>query len=225
MENRIRRCQLLRQVDLSASSRKLLARNQFIDRITNPLSTDPMHVQASAVLLLSPDQGQVLRQQLGPEGYEQLLIELAQVVEQELEEKDAIAQVDEGLLGVVVRRPDANAIHDLGSRLHEAIGSHSFATDNGEHSITAGIGLSLASRGDDDANTLLHRAQLALDQALKAAPARTVVHEETPESLEVKTEVAPPGNRPPALQNRSRPASRRTASWCSSAHARPPGAR
>lgn len=178
IENRIRRSCLLRQSEAASPLRNLLTRKQFVDRVTNLLSTDPMHVQSSSIISLAPDHSERLKEQLGNENFEQLIIELAQTVEEQLEEKDAIAQIDDGMLGVVVRRRDSNAVQDLASRLHEAISSHNFSVAGGSQSITAGIGLSFANRDENDANDLLSRARTALARALETSPGHTTVYEQ-----------------------------------------------
>ena len=177
VDNRIRRSVLLRRAQYVSPDSQLLTKVQFLERITTLLSTDPMHVQSTGILLLSPDNGALLNKQLGSDAFKQLIIEVAREAERQLEERDAIGQLDEHALGIACRRHNDHEVRELATRLHEAVAERGFRIRDTSHSITAGIGLAFASHADNDANNLINHARVALQQALDEPPGRTVVYD------------------------------------------------
>lgn len=178
IENRLRRSRPLERADHISPVLNLLTRSQFLERVSKLLSADPAHTQATGIMLLSPDQSEAMKAQAGEENFEQLIIELAQLVDDQLEERDAIAQVDNGIVGIIVRRSNDEALQNLASNLHESIASHEFCVQDNKLSISIGIGLSFARPDENDTNNLFSQAQVALQHALDTSPGSTVVYDE-----------------------------------------------
>jgi len=178
VKNRIRRSLLLRERQAVSVGFDLLGKNQFVERLTTLLSTDPMRAKSTSLLLISPDSLEPLQQQLGTQSFDQFMIDLAQLVKSQLGDRDAIGRLDPHTLAIASRRPESSDILDLSARLHEAIVAHNFHARDANHSITAGIGIAFAGTQDKDANNLLSRVHTALERAQREARSQTVVFDE-----------------------------------------------
>ncbi len=174
VENRIRRSQMLFGNGPGPQhGHCTLTQTQFLDRIAAQLSIDPMRSQTHALLLLQLDQMHKL------EGQADLITELAEVVARELGSNDALARLDHETLGILVRRSNTNPIHDLCSRLHEAVAQHTFTLCDKQTTPTIAIGMALAQKSGNEALEMISRARLALQHALANGPGKTVTHDES----------------------------------------------
>ncbi len=187
VKNRLRRSQPQHLIRKRPSFHKFLTKNQFIERISAMLSIDPMHVQSTAVLMFAPNHQDHHREQLEDDGYEQLMIELARTAEQPLGEKDALARIDQDRMAILARRKSSNEIYDLAARLHETISAHEFQVRHTDRPVTLGIGLAFSGEVKDDANSLLRRAQIALQHALQKGDSLTVPFDDSFEQQATNT--------------------------------------
>jgi EAL domain-containing protein (putative c-di-GMP-specific phosphodiesterase class I)/DNA-binding response OmpR family regulator len=175
VENRIRRSQMMR-LEYGQNPQQgqcTLTQAQFLERTAAQLSSDPMRTRTHALLLLQPDQMHKL------EGSGNLLAQLEEVVARELDNNDALAHLDDKTLGILVQRSNINPIHDLCSRLHEAVSRHTFTLCDKQPGLTIAIGMAMAQKSGNDAPEILRHAQLALQHALVNGPGKTVPHDES----------------------------------------------
>ncbi len=186
VEHRIRRAQMMRL----GYGQGLLTQAQLLERTAAQLGNDPTHTQTHALLLLQLDQMHKL------EGSGELLTELEEIVARELDDNDALALLDDEALGILVQRSNTDPIHDLCSRLHEAVARHTFTLCDKQPNLSLAIGMTLAQKSGEDAPEMLNRAKLALQHALVNGPGKTVVHDET-----LQAPLAAPNASPVAASN------------------------
>lgn len=179
VKNRIRRSEFVREGRPAPAGLNLLAKNQLVERLTTLLASDPKRAQATAVLLIAADEREALQEELGPQGFEQLMMSLAQLFAERLGERDAIARLDDATLAIAARREDANEVQSLCNSLHEMAATHSLPLSGRDGPVTFGIGVALATNGDKDANNLLRHAETALQSARDEDLSQTAFFDET----------------------------------------------
>ncbi len=143
-------------------------RNLFADRLTQALMNMRRYKRQTAVILLDLDRFRTINDTLGPPLGDEVLVEVGRRLSLQVREGDTVGRRGGNEFGFVM----ANVAHEhdaitLAQRMLEAI-STPFEAHGTSFSLTASIGISVAPRDGDDADTLLKAADMALARA-KAA--------------------------------------------------------
>lgn len=143
-------------------------RNLFADRLTQALMNMRRYKRQTAVILLDLDRFRTINDTLGPPVGDEVLVEVGRRLSLQVRDGDTVGRRGGNEFGFVM----ANVAHEhdaitLAQRMLEAI-STPFEAHGTSFSLTASIGISVAPRDGDDADTLLKAADMALARAKEA---------------------------------------------------------
>jgi diguanylate cyclase (GGDEF)-like protein/PAS domain S-box-containing protein len=186
--------QELRHMAFRDSLTGLPNRALFVDRLQQGLIRADRQLQHVAVLFLDLDRFKVVNDSLGHHAGDALLVEIATRLRACLRETDTAARLggDEFtvLLDGIGSADDAIEIAD---RIHAALLAP-IVIDSRELFISASIGIAISTPRQDDSNSLLRKADLALYRAKSDGRARFAIFDpsmevEAVERLELETDL------------------------------------
>lgn len=125
--------------------------------------------QAALLQLVLDDFGQV-KQRAGVLGADQVIADIAGVLQQTCGEHDALARLDGATYAVLTPQADESELDGLATRIRRAIKDHICDVDGTSISVTATIGIAGIDGGTTDPNDILSRAERALAEAMDKGP-------------------------------------------------------
>jgi diguanylate cyclase (GGDEF)-like protein len=145
-------------------------RTLALDRIDRALARRRRDGTSVAVLALDLDRFKLINDSLGHEAGDELLVALATRLSETLRPSDTIARLGGDEFVAVCESPDrVRHVAELVERISAALG-RVVALPQGEHMLTAGIGIALAERDDDTSASLLRDADAAMHRAKSRGP-------------------------------------------------------
>ena len=140
-------------------------RSLFADRLTQALLNAHRYSRQTTVLLFDVNRFHAINETFGPLVGDQILIELAQRLSQQIRDGDTVGRRSGNEFGFVL----ANVAHerdtiDLAQRMLDTLNTP-FEVNGQTLTLTASIGISLAPRDGDTAEALLKTAETALIRA------------------------------------------------------------
>lgn len=143
--------------------------------------------EKQGLLLLDLDAGQRLLQRLGHGGVERLLRELEQSLGRHLTVNEAATRLDDFRYAILARRDGHEKLQALADQLHDQV--HALALQEPTHPLTLSIGVASFDPLPADLQSLLSRAECAVQSASQAGGDRVHVWSPvTTESATVMTE-------------------------------------
>jgi diguanylate cyclase (GGDEF)-like protein len=144
----------------------------FTDRVALERERSLRYRHPLSVLLLDLDGFKRLNDRLGHAGGDELLVACGEAIRREVRAIDYAARLGGDEFGVVLPQSETHAALALAERLRGLIRELPLARD---HGITASVGIASHS-GDESADALLHRADVAMYAAKGAGRNRCSVH-------------------------------------------------
>lgn len=123
-----------------------------------------------ALLQLSLDDFARIKDQVGVISADQVITDIAQVLNDNCDERDVLARLDGAVYGILTPLGDAEQIEDLATRLRRCVRDHVCEVGNASIYVTASIGVARIDGTMSDPNGILARAERALSQAIEAGP-------------------------------------------------------
>ena len=147
-------------------------RTLALDRIDRSLARRRRDGTGVAVLVVDLDRFKVINDSLGHTTGDQVLIALASRLVESLRQSDTIARLSADEFVVVCERPDVvHHVIELAERVSAAL-ARPLPSTNGEHFLTASIGIAVAEGPEDTAASLLRDGDAAMHRAKKLGPGR-----------------------------------------------------
>jgi diguanylate cyclase (GGDEF)-like protein len=154
-------------------------RTLFWDRLTHRLRQGPRRSESYAVLFIDLDGFKVVNDSWGHATGDQLLIDVAKRISSELRTGDSAARIggDEFLV-LLDQVASAFAALDIAKRLGEVLHTP-FDVGPSSHTITAAIGIAMASPSLRSADELVSAADTAMYAAKRDGPGRCHLYDHT----------------------------------------------
>lgn len=175
----------LRLANRRESARGFLPRGVFLSYVERLLHSWQPGSEKQALLLLDLDAGQRLLERLGHGGLERLLRELEQVLGRHLTVNEAATRLDDFRYAVLARRDDPEKLQALADQLHEHLQGFGSRESANIRPATLSIGVAAFNPPPTDLQSLLSRAERAVQSASQAGGDR--VHVWSPVTAESTT--------------------------------------
>jgi diguanylate cyclase (GGDEF)-like protein len=167
--NRIRRArQLSHRLGGPSRSEKetgLHTRNYLLERLDALLLAESNLDEASAVIYLQIDNPEHLVESVGIGGMDVVLVEVAKSLKQHLQNQDVLTRFGDSSLGLLLSRPDLEAIVALMEKVCQAMAAEIIEIENTTIGITLSIGIYPLESGNQDTRSIIAHAQIASRQA------------------------------------------------------------
>lgn len=158
----------------------LFSRQHFLDsaakRIDGRADGEPV-----AVIVVRLDGLVTLQQSIGVGALDHVLAELGKLLDEQIGDADLAARIDDHSFALLVQRPSAEAIDELGQQILSRIASYRFADDC---AVTASAGICYIDDSTADATGIVSRASAACDQASSHGGNRVHAHSAERDSRE-----------------------------------------
>lgn len=155
----------------------LFSRQHLLDRIAGVID-EPTKSAPSGLLLISPDNKESLRQEIGAGGLDHLMAQIGETLTAELENTDVAARLDDTAFGILARRGAHTELTELAERLIQLL-----SNDTRMNGVS--VGLCMIDARHEDANGIINRARLACDEARAHGGQRVHVHMSEADSEEI----------------------------------------
>lgn len=123
-----------------------------------------------ALFQLTLDNFASVKQRVGVIGADQLIADVAGVLQNVAADEDALARLDGATYALLTPTADAAALEALATRMREAIRDHACDIGGTPISVTATIGIARIDGDTTDPNDILSRAERALAEASEKGP-------------------------------------------------------
>lgn len=130
--------------------------------------------RTDTLLLIGLDSYQQLLQSNGIAWAQAVLQSVQQQVRNGLREADGVFQIDDGLLALLLPRTDHSAATAVAGKVSSLIAGLQLASTEQDDGLTACMGIAV-SRDADSAETVLERAERALEEARQQGPGKIQV--------------------------------------------------
>ncbi|MTW22318.1 EAL domain-containing response regulator [Allochromatium palmeri] len=171
------------------TARGFLPRAVFISYLERLLHTWTPGSERQGLLLLDLDSSQRLLQRLGHGGVERLLRELEQSLGRHLTVNEAATRLDDFRYAILTRRDDAEKLQALADQLHDQVHGLAAREPASVRPLTLSIGVASFDPPPADLQSLMSRAERAVQSASEAGGDRVHVWSPvTTESTAVMTE-------------------------------------
>ena len=179
----------LRLANRRESARGFLPREVFLSYLERLLHTWRPGSERQGLLLLELDAGQRLLERLGHGGLERLLRELEQLLGRHLTVNETATRLDDFRYAILARRDDPEKLQTLADQLHEHLQGFRSREPASARPTTLSIGVAAFNPPPADLQSLLARAERAVQSASQAGGDRVHVWSPvTTESATVMTE-------------------------------------
>lgn len=175
----------LRLANRRESARGFLPREVFLSYLERLLHTWGPGSERQGLLLLDLDAGLRFLEQLGHGGLERLLRELEQVLGRHLTINDTATRLDEFRYAILTRRDDPEKLQALADQLHAHLQGFGSRESANVQPATLSIGVAAFNPPPTDLQSLLSRAERAVQSASQAGGDR--VHVWSPVTTESAT--------------------------------------
>jgi diguanylate cyclase (GGDEF)-like protein len=184
MTQELQRLQLqIEQGSIRDTVTDLLNNRYFNQLLQTEAARAQRHAYPLSLLLLFPDGFPPLSQQWGMDFGASVLRSLGVLLRRHLRTIDNAARYTEEMFAILLPQTDISGSAIVANRIRTTIGSHRFATPQGDGiQMTASLGISALNPQDDDpAAGMISRARRALEQARKAGGNRVIVASSSPQ--------------------------------------------
>jgi diguanylate cyclase (GGDEF)-like protein len=185
IETRVRRARQVRSATRQSSKHDrvtgLFSRQHFLDSVAR-LTEDRQRSGHAAVMVISPDRVDGLKDTVGVGGIDQLYAELGGLLHERVGDRDIAARLDDRAFAILAQRPEMTDIEALAQQILGEIAGFRF---QGEHRMTASVGLCYLDDRSADATGIVTRASHAWSEAAEHGGNRVHTHSAEHDSLEL----------------------------------------
>ncbi|MDZ7747549.1 MAG: EAL domain-containing protein [Halofilum sp. (in: g-proteobacteria)] len=148
----------------------LYNRQHFMKLLQRALAAAERDEGSSALLQLNLDDFHQVKESVGVIGGDQVITDVARVLQKVCGEHDAIARLDGATYAVLTPVTDTQELEQLATRIRGAIKDHVCDVDGTSISVTATLGIARIDGSTADPNDILSRAERALSDAMNKGP-------------------------------------------------------
>ena len=148
----------------------LYNRQHFMHLLQEALGTAEKEERRSALLQLVLDDFASVRQRVGVIGADQVIADVATVLQDVAGEDDALARLDGATFALLTPTANADALDTLATKIRRAIKDHICDVDGTSIGVTCSIGIARIDGSTTDPNDILSRAERALSEAMDHGP-------------------------------------------------------
>ena len=143
----------------------MINRQTFTSRLTELIAEGSGADHRTAVLYIEIDGISVLQHDLGMEGIDTYIMDLANVISACTNEKDIPARFSDNGFAILIRRDEASSLQETGDKILENYSNHIIDLGNQTRTASCSIGMTTLGPLTRDANEVMTQAQTAFQQA------------------------------------------------------------
>jgi len=142
-------------------------RQAFTDRLSTFITEEHGTTGRSAVLYIEPDGIVNLQQELGMQGIDAYILDLANLIRGCVDDEDFTARISDHGFAALIMRDDKSGLRDTANCIIESYSSH--IIDLGERTMSAACSVGIATLGSltRDAEEIISQARIAFEKASK----------------------------------------------------------
>jgi diguanylate cyclase (GGDEF)-like protein len=162
-------------------------RKRFINLLKEQISnfTDTTHV----LCYLEIEDFRVITNVCGIIGGDQLLLQIAQLLSNDLGENGIVSRLGDKTFGILLKNCSANEGHETAKSIRNLINKANFVWDDKSYTISVSIGLVPIIEGLYNAEELLQKADSVTISAKRLGHNRIRIYEENDEGLKAQTDI------------------------------------
>lgn len=154
----------------------LFNRQFFMDSLEKTIARSKKSEIESALLYLSLDNFQDLKDKLGVIGSDQLLIDIAELLKKTCSKNDILSRYDGHNFTIIIENSNRDAAEAFANKLREAIEQFHTEINSIATSTTCTIGISLIEKEAPDSSEILLRSEKAANESQQNGPNKTSVY-------------------------------------------------
>lgn len=164
----------------------LFNRQHFLRVLTETTSkAEGGEVQAASLQIVLDDFANV-RSQVGVIGSDQVIADIAGVLQETCPDSDLLARLDGAIFAMISQAAEQEALNRLATRIREAIKEHICDVEGRSINVTASIGIARIDGSTDDPNEILNRTERAWHQATEKGANQHVIYKPKPGEMSQK---------------------------------------
>ena len=159
-------------------------------RFINLLKEQIADLNATHVLgYLEIEDFRIITNVCGPSGGDQLLLQVAQSVSNELGKNGIVARLGDKTFGVLLKNRSSDEGYETAKNIRDLVNKTNFIWDDKSYTISVSIGLVPFSEGAYNTEELLQKADSAIISATRSGHNRIRVYQENDASLKAQTDI------------------------------------
>lgn len=155
----------------------LFNRQYFLQALTDTTARAERGETRAASFQVVLDDFSNVRSQVGVIGSDQIIADVAGVLQETCSENDLLARLDGATFSIISRTADHDELDRLAARIRELIKNHICEIEGHSINVTASIGIARIDGSTDDPNEILNRAERAWHQATEKGADNHVIYQ------------------------------------------------
>ena len=164
----------------------LYNRQYFLQALTETTRKSEEGEPQGALLQITLDDFGDVRSKVGVMGADQVIADIAGVLQETCDEKDLLARLDGPNFALITRETERDKLDELAKRVREAIKEHICDVKGTSINVTASIGIARIDGSTGDPNDILNRSERAWSEAVEKGTNNHAVYEPKPGEMSQK---------------------------------------
>jgi len=163
----------------------LINRHEFERRLNNTLSQAGDDKETHAVFFIDIDQFKLINDTCGHMAGDQLLIQLAQIMREQVRQHDSVARLGGDEFAILLQYCSLDGARHIANKLRVTIDDFNFAWEDRQFKVTASIGVVGIDKTDSSVSDILRDADISCYMAKEKGRNRIQVHKKNDETTAI----------------------------------------